>query len=141
MGVTKKISAFFVIALMFVATTNIVLSAHICSGGFYNMTLQQEATSCCHNPNPDGKAPEYPGRHAISDGNHCCFTRTIDTTGVDIAYPSIGIREIDYQAAVFQLEIFDISLHSSDIQKTALKPYIPLLPDRDIPVLVQSFLL
>jgi hypothetical protein len=146
MGFAKKISAYFVIALMFVATTNIVLSAHICSNGFYNLSLNEETTSCCSNHSPGNETGHshdhsQSGSLAVYDGNFCCFTKTIETTGVDVVYPSIGIREIDFQVAVFQLELFDTSLPSENIHKTAFNPYLPQLPDRDIPVLVQSFLL
>jgi hypothetical protein len=146
MGFARKISAYYLTALMFVATTNIVLSAHICPNGFYTLFLNESPISCCSNHSPGNETGHshdhsQSGSLAVSDGNFCCFTKTIETTGVDVVYPSIGIRKIDYKVAVFQLELFDISLPSEAIQKTAFKPYLPQLPDRDIPVLVQSFLL
>jgi hypothetical protein len=86
--------------------------------------------------------PANSGSLALSDGDYCCSSKTLEARGVDIVYPSIGIRETDYQAVLLQFEIFDIiSLPSSDIHTSAFKPYLPHLADRDIPVLVQSFLL
>ena len=129
---------------MFVATTNIVLSAHICSGELYNLSLYQETTSCsCSHPSADDRNSEDNGNIPFSDGKSCCSSKTLETRGVDIVYPSIGIREVDYQAVELQLGIFDsISLASSDVQ-TSINSKAPLLQiaERDIPILLQSFLL
>ena len=131
-------------ALMFVATTNIVLSAHICSSELYNLSIFEETAACCHSNNSDTEGdPLQTGSLALSDGSYCCSSKTLETRGVDIVYPSIGTREADYQATIIQLEIFDIiSLPSSDVQSSVNSdPYLPHFADRDIPVLVQSFLL
>jgi hypothetical protein len=110
MGFARKISAYYLTALMFVATTNIVLSAHICPNGFYTLFLNESPISCCSNHSPGNETGHshdhsQSGSLAVSDGNFCCFTKTIETTGVDVVYPSIGIRKIDYKVAVFQLEL------------------------------------
>ena len=130
-------------ALMLVATMNIVLSAHICSSEVYNFYIFEKTTECCHSSSGSQRDPVQTGSLAFSDGDYCCSSMTLETRGVDIVYPSIGIREVDYQAAVLQLEIFDIiSLPSSDVPTSVnFNPYLPHLADRDIPVLVQSFLL
>jgi hypothetical protein len=139
----RKISAYLMTALMLVATTNIVLSAHICSSELYNFSLFEETTACCQSNSGSERDPAQTGSLALSDGDYCCSSKTLEARGVDIVYPSIGIREIDYQSTVLQLEIFDIiSLPSSDVQSSVNSdPYLPHFADRDIPVLVQSFLL
>jgi hypothetical protein len=138
----RKISAYLMTALMLVATTNIVLSAHICSSGVYSFSIFEETTACCHSNSGSENEPAQTGSLTISDGDYCCSSNTLEARGVDIVYPSTGIRDVDYQATVLQLELFDIiSLPSSDVQTTEFKPYLPHIAERDIPVLVQSFLL
>jgi hypothetical protein len=57
-------------------------------------------------------------------------------------YPVSGIKEIDFQVATLQLMIYaGISPQFENLHKTAFKPYSLPHADRDIPVLVQSFLL
>jgi hypothetical protein len=143
MVIIRKISAYLITALMFVATTNIVLSAHICSGELDNLSLYQATTSCnCSHTPADERNSEDNGNILFSDGNHCCSSKTLWTRGVDIVYPSIGIRDADYQAVELQLGIFDsISLAYADVQTSVIKPYLPHIADQDIPILVQSFLL
>lgn len=53
------------------------------------------------------------------------------------------IREVDYQTVELQLGIFgSISILSADVQTSVnFKHWLPFLADRDIPILVQSFLL
>jgi len=139
----RKISAYLMTALMLVATTNIVLSAHICSSELYKLSLFEETTVCCHSHTSGSERnPAQTRNLVLSDGNYCCSSKTFEAKGVDVVYPSIGIREIDYQATVLQLEIFyTISLPYSDVQTSVFKPYLPHIADRDIPILVQSFLL
>jgi hypothetical protein len=144
MAFIRKVSAYLITALMIVATTNIVLSVHICSGKLYNLSLYQETTSCsCSHIPADERNSEDNGSILFSDGNYCCSSKTLETMGVDIVYPSIGIREVDYQAVELQLGIFDsISLDYADVQTSVdFKHWLPHLADRDIPILVQSFLL
>jgi hypothetical protein len=144
MAFIRKISAYLITALIFVATTNIVLGAHICSGELNNLSLYQETTSCsCNHIPADERNSEDNGNISFSDGNYCCSSKTLETRGVDVVYPSIGIRGVDYQAVELQLGIFDsISLSYSDVQTSVnYKHWLPHLADRDIPILVQSFLL
>ena len=144
MAFTGKILAYLTTALMFVATTNIVLSAHICSSELYNLSFYQETTSCsCSHIPANERNSEDNGNISFSDENYCCSSKTLETRGVDIVYPSLGIREVDYQAVELQLGILDsISLASAEVQTSFnFKSSPPHLADRDIPVLVQSFLL
>ena len=141
----RKILAYLITAMMFVATTNIVLGAHICSGEFHNFSLYGKPASCFDNHIPDDErnAEVKGGASFHDDYYYCCSSKTLETRGVDIVYPSIGIREVDYQAVELQLGVFDsISLAYADAQRSVnFKLWLPHLADRDIPILVQSFLL
>lgn len=144
MDFIRKIAAYLMTALMFVATTNIALSAHICSSELYKLSLLEETSACCSSHSPGNEQnPATSGSLALSEGNYCCSSMTVEAKGVDVVYPSYGPREVDYQATVLQLEIFDsISLpSSSNVQTSVFKPYLTHFPVREIPVLVQSFLL
>ncbi len=138
----RKIAAYLMTALMFVATTNIVLSAHICSSELYKLSLLEEASACCSHSAGDEQNPATAGRLALSDGNYCCSSKTFEAQGVDVIYPSYGPREVDFQPAIPQMEIFkSITLPYVDVQTSVFKPFVLYLAVRDIPVLVQSFLL
>jgi hypothetical protein len=142
MKFTRKISAFLMTALMFVATTNIVLSAHICSGELYNFSIFEETTSCCGHSSGNDPDQNMTGSFAFSNAANCCSSITIETGGVDTIYPSIGLRDIDYQAVVLQLKVVDsVSISPADVQSSEFKPYLVHIANRDIPILIQSFLL
>jgi hypothetical protein len=143
MGFIKKTAVYLMTALLFVATTNIVLSAHICAGELINLSLYDKDHSCPCTGEPaghDGDASH--STDLISGMGSCCFALTVETENPDIVNPVSGIKEIDFQVATLQLIIFTgFSQQFENLHKTALKPYSLPLTGRDIPVLVQSFLL
>ena len=130
-------------ALLFVATTNIVLSAHICAGELINLSLYDKDHSCPCSGEPAGHESDTShSTDLISGTGSCCSAFTVETEKLDIVYPVSGIKKIDFQVATLQLIIFTgISPQFENLQKTAFKPCSLPHTDRDIPVLVQSFLL
>lgn len=130
-------------ALLFVATTNIVLSAHICAGELINLSLYDKDLSCpCTGESAGNDRDAHAADLTYSGSGFCCSSLTVETEIQDIRYPESGIKEIDFQVATLQLMIFaGISPQFENLQKTAFKPFSLPHTDRDIPVLVQSFLL
>jgi hypothetical protein len=143
-GLIRKIAVYFMTALLFVATTNIVLSAHLCAGELINLSLYDKSHSCpC-----TGEQATHNGIAAHSEdlaysgSGFCCSSLTVETELQDIRYPASGVKEIDFQVATLQLMIYaGISPQLENLHKTAFKPISLPHSDRDIPVLVQSFLL
>jgi hypothetical protein len=141
MGSIRKTAVYLMTALLFVATTNIVLSAHLCAGELIDLSLYDKAHSCpCtgESAGHDGDTADF----VYSGTGSCCSELTVEKESPDIVYPVSGIKEINFQIATLQLMIFTgISQQFENLHKTAFKPYSLPHADRDIPVLVQSFLL
>jgi hypothetical protein len=144
MGFIRKTAVYLMTALLFVATTNIVLSAHICAGELINLTLYDKGNSCpCSGESGENEADAAGSSDLNYSGSGlCCSSFTVETDKLDVIHPVPGIKETDHQLATLQLMIYaGNSPQYDNLQKTAFKPYLLPHTDRDIPVLIQSFLL
>ena len=135
--------------LMFLASTGLSMDMHYCQNQLQGISLIGKAKSChdrqrhapchkkkktCHHSN---------GSAAKADADNCCHNETIaiekldlDATAKQIAtYQDIPL---DFLAALAALYLFDYC------EQADFQPYVhykPPLPDRDVQVLYQTFLI
>lgn len=143
-----KISIFFTVLLLVVLTTSPLFSAHLCAGKIYDFSLFDKASSCgCSSGSHEGvsdDAKKSEGNRQYNPGN-CCTDILLIERVVDVLLPASNARE-----AGRELPVFKVSFGESNNIIRYLKSYPPLLwsgikthlsADRDIHILVQSFLL
>ncbi|MFP4367365.1 MAG: hypothetical protein ACLFQA_09760 [Bacteroidales bacterium] len=141
----KKIAVYLTTALLFVATTNIVLTAHICAGELYQFSLYEDDISCgCTDGSSDQDDNSgHSGNLTLSGNSSCCSEITLEKEALDVVYPTYNKKVNPVQISCLQLINcnHNNSQYSEDLLITVFKSYSPPTTDRDIPVLVQSFLL
>ena len=132
--------------LVLVSSTGMAVGLHICGGALRDITLFGAAADCPMEQEQQQKTPpcHATGDHDATDDEACCLDhevvveRSDATSGHDTITLSKNI-DIKFIAAV-QAVILKLFAPEADIKPTfALYESPPIA--RDIPVLVQSFLL
>jgi hypothetical protein len=147
MGIPGKIFTFFTSVLLLLATTNMVFGAHFCAGEIVTLYLYETNEAKCGNCDQDIKDPIHcSDNDAEICHDLCCSDLTVSEKAVDEMHQSTT-KEL---ASLFPVEIpvFLQQANSESAENSTAKPSVNnitalyVLPaDRDIPVLVQSFLL
>jgi hypothetical protein len=138
----RKISALFLSLLVLFGSTSFTINMHLCMEQIESISLIKDATDC----EMRAKASSCPmGDHQQQedheDSKGCCEDRTHLIEGQDefkevrtLSLPNIQFVSVLY-AVVFNF------LSTSIFENFPYKEYSPPLIERDIPVLVQSFLI
>ena len=148
MGIPGKIFTFFTSVLLLLATTNMVFGAHLCSGEVVSLYLFEKNEAACSNCEQGPLEPVHCSDNHHADICHdlCCSDMTVSEKAVDEMHQSTT-KEL---TTIFLVDIpsFLKPACSENAGNNIVKPpfnYINALnvlpADRDIPVLVQSFLL
>ncbi len=168
MGLFRKIATFPVAFLLLVSTTDTVISAHLCSGGLFSLSMFREADTCgcaggeeesdmkcCNDPEPDnnsgccaggkeeaGQFPVQMDHYFAVDSKSCCSDILISERGIDIL---CNTSPANYETRCFQVSILPgdpaFLARLPGYNRAEFITYSPPAAGRDIPVLVQSFLL
>lgn len=150
-----RLKAIFLFCLFSVTTFGNTVAVHFCKGEVTDLALFGEIHCCCemvqmvndqekscHEKEDDGCHDEKDNRSDLKDfekgTKNCCDTETVQFSGENqltitksIAIPT-AILILNYNLYFFQ----DLRAHST-VEPTYQPPLIP----RDIPVLIQSFLI
>jgi hypothetical protein len=148
MGIPGKIFTFFTSVLLLLATTNMVFGAHLCAGEVVSLYLFETNEAACSNCDQVPHDPVHcsDSHHAEICHDLCCSDLTVSEKAVDEMHQSTT-KEL---TTIFPVDIpsFLQPAYSEDAGYNTVKPSVYtitalyVLPaDRDIPVLVQSFLL
>jgi hypothetical protein len=148
MGIPGKIFTIFTSVLLLLATTNIIFGAHLCAGEVVSLYLIETNESKCGNCDQVPHEPVHcsDNQHDVVCHDLCCSDLIVSEKAVDEMHQS-ATKEL---AILFPVDIplFLQQACSENSENTAVYPSVNLLTalyalpaDRDIPVLVQSFLL
>jgi hypothetical protein len=148
MGIPGKIFTFFTSVLLLLATTNMVFGAHLCAGEVVKLYLFETSEAACGNCDNGPNEPLHcsDNHHAEICNDLCCSDLTLSELAVDEMHQS-ATKE---RTTLFPVDIplFLKPAFSEDAWYNTIRPsvntvtaLIVLPADRDIPVLVQSFLL
>jgi len=126
--ITKNILNSFLAITLLIATTGITLNKHYCMGRLKSVAVNVHAEHCF-----EGEEEQMP----------CC-----KDTSQELKIEEITTVAFDFDAnpELFELAIVNHILlkditHTLEQEKPELQYYDPPLPDKDIPVLIQSFLI
>tara|TARA_Y100000114_G_scaffold156218_1_gene182685 strand:- start:12289 stop:12723 length:435 start_codon:yes stop_codon:yes gene_type:complete len=140
----KKISTILLSALMLLSSTSYTFGMHFCMGELESIAIFSEAGHC------DSMKKSIPceeaNDHSICDHEQinakgCCENHTLVIEGHEelTQVSSISAPDFHMVAVLYALVSFIFSAPAVDYY--SYKDYSPPLIDRDIPVLVQSFLI
>ena len=130
MQLLNKIATVFLSLILVVSTIGIVVNKHYCGDTLRDVAIQHQAEKCV-------------GEMSMGEGTGCCED-TVEEYQVD-EYNKLAF-EYDSSAELFELgtvenilldfdELWEVSSHIDYLN------YKPPLIERDVPILVQSFLI
>ena len=126
--VIKKLINTLLVAVLLVATTGVTLNKHYCMGKLKSIAVNEHAEHCF-----EGEDEQMPCCQEISEELR---VEEITTTVFDFdATPHL------YELAIVNFVLLNNSYYDAQVEKPTFLIYDPPLPDRDIPVLIQSFLI
>jgi len=138
MKIIRSIVSLVLAALVFVSATSFTVSMHICMGQVRSIALLHDADNCGM-----GSMDEAQPEAERIDWNSCCKDQTVVFDGNEYNVKVTEKTQADsFTPVMFILPRFISALFEDDAPAfTSYSPYKPPLIDRNIPVLVQSFLL
>ncbi|MEL6718903.1 MAG: hypothetical protein AAFP82_09330 [Bacteroidota bacterium] len=124
---------------MFITSISFAVDMHYCKGELKSFSLFGKAKSC-HEKKATHTCPYHAKMQQQQDNNNCCENETAYVQAdIDKVFSSIEFTDIPLFIAVFvQVSLFE---NNFEPQVFAFEHYKPPLIERDIPILVQSFLL
>lgn len=124
----KIVNTFLAITLL-IATTGVTLNKHYCMGRVKSVAIFHHAENCMGND--------------LVDPMPCCEDVSEELKVEHLTKASFGFESSAslYQLAVITYFVLDQDLISVEKDKLEFQNYTPPPPDRDIPVLIQSFLI
>lgn len=133
--------------LMIISSTGMTLAAHICKGELKEFTFFNQEKSCC--AKQDVTPPPHCPAHANTSDEmpqDCCENLQISAEAPESAIKSLWLekqQQDNDQLVPYFLPAYLIALLQPEIgaENTNFTEYPPPATVRDIPVLVQSFLL
>ena len=124
----KIVNTFLAITLL-IATTGVTLNKHYCMGRVKSVAVFHHAENCMGND--------------LIDPMPCCEDVNQELKVDHLTKASFDFESSAnfYQLAIITYFVLNSDLASVENDKPAFQNYAPPPPDRDIPVLIQSFLI
>ncbi len=138
----RKISALLLSMLVLFGSTSFTLSMHFCMEQLESIALYNNATECdmmTKMPPCDNEDHHLENSHEDKKG--CCEDQTHLIEGQDELKEagSVSMPNLQFFAVLYTIVFY--SLTSPFLEDYNYKTYLPPAIERDIPVLVQSFLI
>jgi hypothetical protein len=126
----KNIANVSMVVILMIATMGVTLNKHYCMGQLRNVSLFQQVASC----------EEGMGMSGEMD---CCEDVTQEFKVEDFNKVKIDVKtDTNFNLlAVFTFVLIDYELVGIDTNDANYLSYIPPLIEKDIPILLQSFLI
>ncbi|MBL6447143.1 hypothetical protein JMN32_12550 [Fulvivirga sp. 29W222] len=137
----RKISALGLAAIIFITSTGFQVSAHYCSGQLKSLKLFGTAKACKYERQVTKPCPMH-GQMVIKSKKDCCDDENIklDPSAYEVTAQAKVMVEHNFDFISPKYFTFEhIAFHVAHVDFATL--YRPPPIDRDIPVMVQSFLL
>ena len=124
----KNIANTFLAITLLIATTGVTLNKHYCMGRLKSVAINEHATQCS-----GGEEEPMPCCKDISEE---LKVEEFTTSGFDFdATPDL------YQLAIINYVLIDATESATESEKLHFHHYSPPLPDEDITILTQTFLI
>lgn len=123
----KRTFSIFLASLVLVATSGVGITKHICGNRVASVSITGDAGCTCG---------------AMDDASNCCHSeREFFQLDDDFSVAPVQTLSI-YSASIISVFVYHLSLDFDESNKlVAYLNYKPPIPDKDIPVLIQSFLI
>lgn len=128
---------------VFLSCISVNLSFHYCGGDIKSFALFGEAKPCSHAKDSDQPSCPLHKEKINHENKNCCNNKTIQADGID-HIASATHHELKIQPLISFIITFSQSLFLYSGQNDFLAEntaYKPPTPDKDIPVLLQSFII
>ncbi len=135
----KKIIAISFAVLIFMSTMGFTFTAHQCGGMVHNKSVSIGANDLRCGMEIKALALCDPDKEVID--HNCCQNESQEFKITDKFQPAAYNIEIDLPVIIAFLDLYISSVSMEKNECVKYLNYHPPLPDRDIPVLIQSFLI
>lgn len=117
----------FLASLVLVATSGVGITKHICGNRIASVSMTGDAGCTCG---------------AMDDASNCCHSER-DFFQVDDDFSVAPVQTLSLSAAsIISVLVYQLSFDFEESSRVvAYLNYKPPIPDKDIPVLIQSFLI
>lgn len=134
----KSILSFLLALLVLVSASSFNVNMHFCGGHIQSVSLIDESDTC-------PMELQLPPCHKnMMKENGCCEDNHLTFEGKDFNYQANQLANLSPSFSGFIMNlpiIMEIVQVKESIQVSNYSPYKPPLVERDIPVLIQSFLI
>lgn len=137
-----QIVALCVALLILVSTTGFAMNAHFCGGELQNVAFFKQAEPCKEHTKQLSSCHHQNTSDAETGKKACCEDQTVINDGQELLAKSITLKvpKPDLTSIVV-VASFVFAVTPTSTQYFSNSHHIPPLIERDIPVLVQSFLI
>lgn len=139
----RKVSALILSMLVMLSSMSFTLNVHLCMGQIDNIALFKEAKACemATQVTPCAKEQHKEGHNHQISKKGCCEDHSIFIERQDeiTKTASVAMPDVAFVAVLYVVVAY-LSAQSS-VDTDSYKAYSPPLIERDIPVLIQSFLI
>lgn len=138
----RKISALLLSMLVLLGSTSFTFNMHFCMEQIESIAFFKDAKACeMMTKAPPCAKEDHHGGGEHEDAKGCCEDRTHLIEGQDELKEvgSVSLPNIQFVAVLYAVVFNYFAL--SDVENHTFKKYSPPIIERDIPVLVQSFLI
>lgn len=143
-----RIIAITLALLMFISSTGLSMDVHYCQDQLKGISLLGKAKSCheaqasqsCHKKN---KSCHHSAEATQTEKDNCCHNESLVVDKIDLGVSNTQITtfqdiQFDFVAAFVAVYVLNYSV---EVDFQSYQHYKPPLPDRDIQVLFQRFLI
>ncbi len=136
----RKISAILLSLLVLLSSTSFTFNMHFCMGQLKSIAVLSNAKACDLEVKSLSCARDKQIPQNITPKS-CCQDQTLVVEGQNELEETASISIPDFQTVAVLYVVTSFLFEASGANTYSYKEYSPPLIDRDIPVLVQSFLI
>ena len=135
----KKVAAIFLALFFLVSSSHLSFATHFCGGNVFKHALLLDTSDfgCGMEEDKDFPCKDY---SQMTEKN-CCDTQLIQYSIKDNFQTSKAEINVQYATSLLNVAIILFSLPQNKEELITYKTYKVPLPEKDIPVLFQSFLI
>jgi hypothetical protein len=146
-NLSHRISAIFMATLMLLSTKGFSMDIHFCQGNIDGISMLGKTEGCCnqqsHNNKTNAKSKCADMSNSIDKKDNCCHNEHLVINKAGSEAPDLQLttaQEVQFDVLPTPLQVWNLNI-PTEKEINAYQIYHPPIPDKDIQVLYQSFLI
>jgi hypothetical protein len=146
-NLSHRISAMFMATLMLLSTIGFSMDIHFCQGNIAGIRTLGQTDGCCnqqsHNDKTNTRIKCADKSNSIDKKGNCCHNEHLVIYKVDLEAPALQLtttQAVQLNVLATPLQVWNLNMPTKK-GINAYEIYHPTIPDKDIQVLFQRFLI